>query len=328
MHIVLSSFGASIRQENGQFAVSTAEGGKQIIHPRDVRSITVSKGARISSDAVLLAIDQEIDVLFVDGLGKPKGRVWSIKYGSISEIRKKQIEFLYSEKALPWVKELVVEKINNQTAMLLSLRTAQNEVVARQIASAINSMEDYKGKVRRAEGETVADLAPSLRGWEGAASRKYFQMISVCLPEPYRFSERSQHPATDPFNAALNYAYGMLYGKIEGALIKAGIDPYAGIFHRDDYNRPALVFDIIEKYRIWADYVVFQLCAQEALTEDCFRTEPTGAMLLDGLGKRIVIQSMNDYLAEIIRLQGLERSRAEHLQQYAYGLAKFFVEGK
>ncbi len=325
MHIVLNSFGASIRQENGQFAVTTAQ-GKQVIHPRDVRSITVSKGARISSDAVLLAIDQEIDVMFVDGLGKPKGRVWSIKYGSITDIRRKQIEFLYSEKARDWVKDLVVEKINNQTALLLSLQTAQGEVVARQIAGAINSMEDYKAKVRKAEGESVADLLPSLRGWEGAASRRYFQTISTCLPEAFRFTERSQHPATDRFNAALNYAYGMLYGKVEGALIKAGIDPYTGIFHRDDYNRPALVFDVIEKYRLWADYVVFQLCAQEALTEDCFRPEPNGALFLEGLGKRIVIQSMNDYLAEIIRIQGLERSRAEHMQQNAYALARFFQE--
>ena len=58
MHIVLNSFGASIGQENSLFAVSTAE-GKQLIAPRDVKSITVSRGARISSDAVLCPDDPE-----------------------------------------------------------------------------------------------------------------------------------------------------------------------------------------------------------------------------------------------------------------------------
>lgn len=325
MHVVLNSFGASIRQEEGLFAVTTSS-GKQTLHPRDVQSITISKSARISSDAVLLAIANEIDVLFVDGTGAPKGRVWSVKYGSVSDVRRRQVEFMYSGNALNWVRDLIVEKINNQTAMLLSLRTVLDEPGTRRLSAAINSMEDYKLKIRRAEGASLADLAPSIRGWEGAASRKYFQSISASLPPTYQFTERSQHPATDPFNALLNYGYGILYGKIEGALIKAGIDPYMGVFHRDDYNRPALVFDVIEKYRVWADYVAIQLARQEALSDECFRQEANGAILLDGLGKRILIQSMNDYLAEIVRVNGLERSRAEHIQQYAYKLANLFLE--
>ena len=325
MHIVLNSFGASIRQEEGMFSVSTAA-GKEVLHPKDVASITISKSARISSDAVLLAIAHEIDVLFVDGVGNPQGRVWSVKYGSVSEIRRRQVEFMYSGKALEWIRELIVEKINNQIAMLLSLRSNSDETISRRLSSAINSLEDYKNKVRRAVGEALSDLAPSFRGWEGAASRKYFQSLSECMPDSWRFKERSQHPASDPFNALLNYAYGILYGKIEGALIKAGIDPYMGVFHRDDYNRPALLFDVIEKYRIWADYVVIQLARQDAMTEECFKTESGGAVLLDGLGKRILIQSMNDYLAEIIRIKGLERSRAEHIQQHAYKLANLFLE--
>ncbi|MEZ5040692.1 MAG: CRISPR-associated endonuclease Cas1 [Saprospiraceae bacterium] len=326
MHIVLNSFGASIRRHHSLFEVSTAA-GKQALHPRDVESISVSKGARISSDAVLLAIENEIDVLFVDGLGHPQGRVWSVKYGSISDIRRQQIEFLYSAQAVDWVKEMVVEKINNQIAMLLALKTAEDDRLNRIIHDAINSLEDYKAKARKARGESVSDVAPSLRGWEGAASRKYFRVVSEALPDDYKFETRSRQPATDPFNAMLNYGYGILYGKIEGALIKAGIDPYVGIFHRDDYNRPALVFDVIEKYRLWVDYVVIHLCLQKAMSEECFRQEGQ-ALMLDGLGKRIVIQSVNDYLAEIIAIKGLERSRAEHIQREAHQLAAFFLKSK
>lgn len=96
MHIVLNSFGASIRKNNGLFEITTAD-GKQTVNPADVSSISVSKGARISSDAVLLAIEYEVDVLFVDNTGKPAGRVWSVKFGSVSVIRRKQLEFFYSE---------------------------------------------------------------------------------------------------------------------------------------------------------------------------------------------------------------------------------------
>ena len=324
MHVVLNSFGASIRKENGLFEISTAE-LKQLVHPKDVKTITVSKGARISSDAVLLAIEEEVDVMFTDGLGNPKGRVWSIKYGSVSDIRRKQLEFFYSDKAVAWVKDGIAEKINNQVAMLLSLTGEPKDKSSRLISSAVNGMQDYLQKVRSIEGESVSDIAPSLRGWEGAASRRYFQVLGQLMPEDFQFSRRSKHPAEDRFNSMLNYGYGMMYGKVEGALIKAGIDPYIGIFHRDDYNRPALVFDIIEKYRVWIDYVVIHLAMQEALTADCFDDGMNGYML-QGLGKRIVIQSVNDYLAEIIHLNGAERSRGEHIMRDARKLAAFFLK--
>lgn len=324
MNLVLNSFGASLRKENGLFVVATAE-GSQTFPPKDIKSITVSRSARISSDAVLLAIEHQIDVLFVDSMGMPQGRVWSIKYGSISDIRQKQIEFLYSSNVVAWVKNLLAEKVNNQIALLLAFRPLEDSPIRTKVNRAINSMEDHKQKILKMEGEHLSEIAPTLRGWEGAAAKRYFQSLSELLPENYRFEKRSFNPALDAFNATLNYGYGILYGKVESALIKAGIDPYTGIFHRDDYNRPALVFDVIEKFRIWVDFVAMQLFLQHAFNDECFRQE-NQAYFLDGLGKRILIQSVNDYLAEIITFEGLERSRATHIDLYAQKLAKFFLK--
>ena len=147
------------------------------------------------------------------------------------------------------------------------------------------------------------------------------------MPESFAFETRDRQPARDPFNAMLNYAYGILYGKVEGALIKAGIDPYVGIFHRDEYNRPALVFDVIENYRAWMDYIVISLCIAEAIPGDAFdRNEITGAILLGPLAKRILIQSVNDYLGEIIQLAGKPMSRLSHLEADAFKLAKTFLK--
>lgn len=325
MHIVLSSYGASLRKEHDLFKVTTSK-GSQLLHPRDVESISVAKGASISSDAVLLAIQHEIDVLFVDALGRPSGRVWSVKYGSISTIRKAQLEFLYSPAAVEWVKELAVTKLNNQVALLLAFQDSVSEEESGIVRKAINAIEDHKRKVRSLAGETVSDIAPTLRGWEGAASRRYFEALNTFLPTHWRFERRSAHPARDPFNAMLNYGYGILYGKVEGALIRAGLDPYVGIFHRDDFNRPALVFDVIERFRMWIDYVVLRLAMSDALPRECFSESEEGAVRLEGLGKRILIQSVNDYLSEVIPYEGLERSRETHLRLYAQRLASRFLE--
>lgn len=324
MQLVLNAYGSSLRVEQGQFCVETTD-GKHHVHPESIRSILISKSARVSADAVLLAIEHEIDLLFVDKSGQPQGRVWSYRYGSVSEIRKGQLEFLYSNQSKKWVIDLLSRKINNQIALLLAKEHLLDESGKKSLQLALNAMEDHKRKIRAVEGDTLSDIAPSLRGWEGAVAKRYFQSLNLFLPPSYQFAQRSLHPAKDRFNALLNYAYGMLYGKVEGALVKAGLDPYLGVFHRDQYNRPALVFDLIECYRIWADHVVIELARQEVLHEDSFE-DREGGVWLEGLGKRILIQSVNDYLGEIIPMNGLDRSRQTHIELEAHALAQLFLK--
>ena len=326
MELILNTFGSSLTRDNEAFVVIHQD-GKQRIPLDGLRSIQISRGAQITSDAAMLAIEHEIEVLFVDNSGNPVGRIWSSKYGSISTIRRGQLDFCFSKKAVEWIKTMIMQKIENQQALLLSMMV-RNPETERLVNKSVSRLEDYRTKVKIIEGEVVPDIAPTLRGWEGAASRIYFETLNTFLPELYRFSGRSQHPATDIINCMLNYTYGILYGKIEGALIKSGIDPYVGIFHRDDYNRPVLVFDIIERYRIWADYVVVTLSVQQVINEDCFRIREDGSYWLENLGKRIVIQSLNDYLEEVINLNGLDRSRLFHIQLFAQELAKTFKNFK
>ncbi len=322
MDLILNTFGTSLTKDNDTFVVIHKD-GKQRIHPDQLKSISISKGAQITSDAALLAIENEIEVLFVDNSGKPVGRLWSHKYGSVSTIRKGQLDFSFSRKAMEWIKGVIIKKMENQQALLFSMQTTrpEDELVVRK---SVERIEDYRAKIKTLEGEVIPDIAPSLRGWEGAASRIYFDCLNHFLPEEFQFSGRKQHPATDLPNCLLNYAYGILYGKIEGELIKAGIDPYVGIFHRDDYNRPVLVFDVIEIFRVWADYVVIALSMQKAVNEDCFSIREDGSYWLEALGKRILVQSLNDYLDEVITLKGIPRSRSNQIGLYAQDLAQEF----
>ncbi len=326
MELVLNSFGTSLSRDNEGFVISYKE-GKQRIPSDSISSIIISKGAQITSDAVLLAIEKEIEVLFTDKTGSPIGRVWSHKYGSISLIRKGQLHFSFSKEAIEWVKEIIQQKIENQQALLLTLLIT-DDIIKNKVNKSISRLEDYKSKVATIEGEIISDIAATLRGWEGVSSKIYFETLNLFLPETYRFEKRSKHPATDVMNALLNYGYGILYGKIEGALIKAGIDPYVGVFHRDDYNRPVLVYDIIELYRIWIDYVVYSLIIQDAITEEYFSIHEDGSYWLEGLGKRVLIQSVDDYLGENIQISGLTRSRQHHIFLYAQQLAQKFKQFK
>lgn len=324
MELVINNFGVSLSRNNEGFVVTNAD-GKQFVPTRGISSIKICCGAQITSDAVMLAVENEIEVIFHDKSGKVVARIWSPKYGSISTIRKGQLAFTFAPDAVGWIKEVLCQKIENQQALLLMLGSdKETGAVGDDTTKAISRLEDYRTKIQMVEGKVVSDVAPTLRGWEGSASKIYFAVYSSFLPVQYRFEKRTQHPATDVANAMLNYGYGVLYGKIEGALIKAGIDPYVGVMHRDDYNRPVLVYDVIEVYRVWVDYVVAQLLAQSVVVDGHYSVNGDGTCWLEPLGRRILIQSLNDYLDELVETNGQSRSRMTQITLYAQKLAQIF----
>lgn len=323
MDLVINTFGVSLSRDNDGFVISNHD-GVQKVPVAGIRSIQLSRGAQISSDAVLLAVENEIEIIFMGQSGMPMGRIWSPKYGSVSTIRKGQLTFTFEHDAVVWIKDLISRKIQNQQAMMLMMNTSGSSEMQRVVDKSINRLEDYRKKISALDGEIVSDISSTLRGWEGVSSKIYFDTMNLFLPETYRFESRSQHPAMDVANAMLNYGYGLLYGRIEGALIKAGIDPYVGVMHRDDYNRPVLVYDVIELYRVWVDYVVFSLLCQNVITEEHYSVRGDGSYWLEPLGRRVLIQSVNDYLEEVIEEKGLQRSRATQIVLYAQNLAQKF----
>lgn len=322
MELILNTFGTSLSRDNEAFLIVHKD-GKQRVPAQGINSIQISRGAQITSDAVILAIENEIEVLFMDKTGNPIGRIWSPKYGSVSTIRKGQLTFTFSHDAVDWIKGVIRQKIENQQALLLMMQPTNN-VDEQRVKKAISRLEDYRTKIAGINGEIVSDIAATLRGWEGVASNIYFETINLFLPQELRFALRSQHPATDVVNAMLNYGYGLLYARIEGALIKTGIDPYIGVMHRDDYNRPVLVYDVIELYRVWVDFVVITLVAQKVVTDEYYSVKPDGSYWLEALGRRVLIQSFNDYFEEVITQKGITRSRGHQIFLYAQELAQTF----
>lgn len=323
MELVLNTFGTSLSRENDGFVISNSD-GTQRIPVTGIRSIQISRGAQISSDAVMLAIENEIEVVFMDRAGTVIGRIWSPKYGSVSTIRKGQLAFSFGKDAVEWIKCVILKKIGNQQAILLMMNSDGDQRLRNIVDKSINRLEDYRVKIGALQGDIVADISATLRGWEGVSSKIYFDAVNEFLPECYRFEKRTQHPAMDPANAMLNYGYGLLYGKIEGSLIKAGIDPYVGVMHRDDYNRPVLVYDVIEVFRVWVDYVVFSLLCQKVVTDEHYSFQSDGSCWLEPLGRRVLIQSLNDYLDEVVDDRGVQRSRMTRIMLYAQSLAQTF----
>ena len=53
----------------------------------------------------------------------------------------------------------------------------------------------------------------------------------------------------DAVNAALNYGYGILTSHVWGAVMNAGLEPFAGLLHTDRSGKPSFVLDLVEEFR-------------------------------------------------------------------------------
>ena len=180
-------------------------------------------------------------------------------------------------------------------------------------------------------GETREELNGLFRGLEGTASRYYFEALSASLPPEFQFKGRSKRPAFDPFNALLNYLYGILYAYVELALMKAGLDPYTGILHADEYRRPTLVFDQIEIYRQWADRTAYELASRGALPPDTFTDTPEAGVRMIQPGKGAAVEAFLNTLNEKTEYKGQLRRRQTHIDldaQRLAGLLRDFTPGQ
>lgn len=318
MQLFINTYGTSLKMMDGLLSVKFEDKINKIPIGK-IRTLYLTKSIYVSTDVIYACLEQGIDLLITDRSGRPLGRLWNNRFGSISTIRKNQLDFARSPDVTNWVCRQLTEKIDNQIDLLFCLLTL-NEPHEKLIHQIADNMRSLSHKINDCKGDEISEAAARLRAFEGQATKQYFACINKHLPFRYQFAGRSRHPALDMVNAMLNYAYGILYGHVESALIKAGLDPFIGFFHRDDYNRPVLTYDVIEPFRPWADWTVFHLCFNEVLEDAHFQIEK-GAYWLAGDAKRFLIQHFTDFFEEVIEYNGKRFSRFVQLERAAQLLA-------
>ncbi|WP_143959731.1 CRISPR-associated endonuclease Cas1 [Litoribacter populi] len=330
MQLYINTYGAYVHIKDEMFEVRLKDDETQTIKKHHfaaskVSGIVLTTGAALSTDAIRLAIINNVDIIVTEKDGKPLGRVWHSKLGSTTKIRKCQLEASMNETGVKYTKEWLLQKMNNQREFILSLKKHRPNK-ADFLDDKIKRMEALALSVSSLESGKVSDIADTLRGLEGTSGRLYFETLSKMLVGEYQFSGRSSRPAKDPFNAFLNYAFGILYSKVEKALIIAGLDPYLGFLHRDDYNQLSFVYDFIEPYRIYAETVVFRLFSGKKVNKS--HTDLiTNGVSLNSEGKALLVAAFNKYFDEEgIRYKGKNQTRSNTIQYDAHSFANTLIQ--
>jgi len=331
MDLYINTYGTYLHKRDEMFELEV-DGKKTKIAPAKIRSIVISTGVFLTTDAIKLAVENNIDVVIMDDFGNPYGRFWHSRFGSTAFIRRRQLEIFESADGLNYVNEWILNKINNSIKHLKELEYKRHSK-AELIEEYIKEIENYTKKI---ENITVFDpknevdlntVFASLRGYEGNASKIYYDILSILIPEPYKFEGRNSRPAKDEFNCLLNYTFGVLYSKVEKACIIAGLDPFVGIMHTDNYNKKSLVFDIIENYRYWAVKTVFTMFTRKQVNKSFF-DEITGGLKLNKEGKKALLQDFSDYLNGTALYNDRKITHLDIIQFDCHKIANKLIEKK
>jgi len=328
MQLVINTYGSYLRKNGDCFLIKCIPEGESKervseISARKVESIMITTSAYLSTDAIKLAVDKNIDLVFLNEFGEPYGRVWHSKLGSTVLIRRRQLEIANSEGGLNLAKGWVLTKFDNQIEFLDRLRRTRAKK-EEEIIRHILMLKELRDKMDNLEG-SLEERRDSIMGLEGAGGKIYFDALNFIMPQRFKFEGRSRQPAKDEFNCMLNYGYGVLYSLVEKACIIAGLDPYIGFIHSDNYNKKSLVFDLIEIFRILVDRTVVYLFSQRMVKKDYF-DKVRGGLSLNKEGKAVLIEALNKTFDKSVRYKGRNIKNKDIIQFECHRIANELIK--
>lgn len=274
----LSTFGARASVKQGRLMVHRHGEQMASLPLERVQAVVVHGNVDLTGGLIRELLYRDLPVLWCSSSGRLVG--WAASAGSPNGGPRARQAVASQAGRLDLAREFVSSKIAGQ-ATLLRRRGGPAEVVVR-----LRTL---------ARAATAAPSLPVLLGTEGDAAAQYFRhfqgMLSASVVEAQElaFPGRVRRPATDPVNAALNYAYALLLADVVRAVMACGLDPHHGFLHSSGRNKPALALDLAEEFRAAiADSVVIGAFNNGELARADF-SSTLGATVLRDRGRKALI---------------------------------------
>ncbi len=331
MDLLIDTYGTFIGSTGERIALRFPKTKKRKEYPiRRLNKIVILRPSSISTHAVRLAIEHEVDIVYLGSFGKPVGRIFSSDSKGLATMRRGQLVVSSDPiRSFELAKQFVYGKCRNQITYLKFLSAKYGKDFGKEIVQAETLLQNIWGIPG---GEKARN---QLLGTEGFIADKYWD----CLKRLHKFPGRVPQ-GRDKFNSALNYGYGILYNEVERACLYVGLDPYLGLYHSDRYGKPALVLDLVEEFRVpIVDSAIIPLFIEkklgkrsdfEKISKDEYRLSPEGkAKVVEGvlnrLNQRIFWKGKRRTLRDVILEQNRVLSRCFLGNQTSYLSIDFSV---
>lgn len=251
--LILSGFGIFLSKKSERLLVKLS--GKVVYEfPffRISEVVVASRGVSLSSDLIKDFCERGIRVSFVEPSGRPYAMLSSPVLTATVESRREQLLAYNDSRGLEFARLVVRGKIRNQRHVLLYFGKylKQSDSARFESISAMSKkLRALELQARKIDGASVEERRQELMGLEGVAGRLYWDGMRTIVESKVEFMGRVHRGATDIVNALLNYGYGILYAHVWGAVVNAGLEPFAGFLHVDRPGKPSLVLDLVEEFR-------------------------------------------------------------------------------
>ena len=137
MDLLVNTYGTRIRSSGERIVLwFPRTNTKREFAARRVEKIIILRPSSISTSAVQLALDHDIDIVYLGSFGTPIGRVFPSHPKGITELRRAQLAAASSGKAFDIAQQLVRGKTANQIAYLKHLQAENGKNLSREIIQA------------------------------------------------------------------------------------------------------------------------------------------------------------------------------------------------
>jgi CRISPR-associated protein Cas1 len=211
--------------------------------------IIASRGVSFSSDLLEELCERGIRVAYLNSSGKPFALMTSPMLTATVETRRAQLEACKNSRGANICRWIVAGKLHNQEKLMRYFAKSRDGERRAALESSAAALRKLRRSALAVEGSSSDQVRGPLMGLEGTGGRLYWKAIGNMLPDGLEFAGRSHQGATDPVNAAINYGYGILMAHVWGAVMNAGLEPFAGFLHVDRSGKPSLILDLMEEFR-------------------------------------------------------------------------------
>jgi CRISP-associated protein Cas1 len=325
MELIVEGRGMFLGKHQGRLRVT--HGQKMVtevplIHLTHV--LIIDNGVSVSSDVIRVCSEEGIPVHFLTSRGSAVASLYSAGLTGTVLTRRAQLLAYENVTGVMLAKAFVAGKLENQANLLRYMAKYRKETdlaLHEEMMLVAIETRDYLHELEQLKAERIEIVREQILSVEGRASQRYWSIIARIVPAELEWPGRETRGATDRFNSALNYGYGILYSQVEQALVLAGLDPYGGFLHADRPGKPSLVLDLIEEFRqTVVDRTIIGMANKHIAIEqdeDHRLTETTRKKIAEKVLERLESSELYEKKRQALRF--ILQSQARHLALFVRG---------
>ena len=267
------------------------------------RVVFEGKGYSLSTNVIKKCADNGVSIDFISRDATSYASLVTYK-ASVTQTINKQAQVINTPLQLELAKAFIKGKAKNQVNYIKYLNK-YHKMLDKQIDTIELNIVKMKGS------QSISELM----GYEGSISASYWKALKLVLEVP--FPQRVTYGAKDIVNSSLNYAYAFLYGRVQHALVHAGLSLNISFLHALDEQKPTLTFDMIEEFRTFiVDRTIISMLNKDEpikLGSDGMLTKASRQLIAKNIKEKLGSYTM--WKKESIKVENI-------IQTQAYKLAK------